>query len=92
MTRPARRGVGCGPTRRIHPRDCPPLGGRHVEALRQVGDRDDDAPSEADALDFTRADEFVGGGAGDAEDDGGLLDGECEPAPMLGGLPIERLT
>lgn len=38
-----------------------------------MGDGDDDAAAEADALEVVAADELVGGGAADAEDLAGLL-------------------
>jgi hypothetical protein len=49
-----------------------------AEGLGEVGDGDDDAAAEADALEVAGADELVGGGAADAEDLAGLLDGEGE--------------
>jgi len=47
-----------------------------------VGDGDDDAAAEADALEVVAADELVGGGAADAEDLASLLDGEGEGMVM----------
>src|SRR5690606_11474064 len=49
-----------------------------AEGLGEVGDGDDDAAAEADALEVAAPDELVGGGATDAEDLAGLLDGEGE--------------
>jgi hypothetical protein len=49
-----------------------------AETLGEVRDWDDDSAAEADVLEVAGADEFVGGGAADAEDLGGLLDGEGE--------------
>lgn len=48
------------------------------EGLGQVGDGDDDATAEADALEVAAADELVRGRSADAEDLGRLLDGEGE--------------
>jgi hypothetical protein len=48
-----------------------------------VGDGYNDAAAEADALEVAAADELVSRGATDAEDLGGLLDGEGEW--LLGG-------
>lgn len=49
-----------------------------AEGLGEVGDGDDDATPEADALQVAAADELVCGGTPDAEDLSGLLDGEGE--------------
>ena len=49
-----------------------------AEGVGEVGDGDDDAAAEADALEVAAADEFVGRGTTDAEDLAGLFDGEGE--------------
>jgi hypothetical protein len=51
-----------------------------------VCDGDDDATAEADAVDVARADEFVGGRAGDAEDCGRLVDRKRERLDWGDGL------
>lgn len=48
-----------------------------------MGDGDDDAAAEADALEVAATDELIGGGAPDAEDLSGLLDGEGEGMVMV---------
>jgi hypothetical protein len=51
-----------------------------------VCDGDDDATAEADAVDVARADELVGGRAGDAEDCGRLVDRKRERLDWGDGL------
>jgi hypothetical protein len=49
-----------------------------AEGLGEVGDGDDDPPAEADARQVATTHELVCRRAADAEDLGGLLDGERE--------------
>jgi len=72
-----------------HPDRPADLRGGDAELVGQVRDGDDDATAEPDALDLARPDELVGGGAGDAEDGGRLVDGERERLDRGGG-PKDR--
>lgn len=57
---------------------CVQLGCGDAQALGKVRRRDNDAPSQPDALEVARADELVGGRAADTEGTARFLDGECE--------------
>lgn len=72
-------------TGRARPHNHPHVSGRDTQPVGKVGDGDDDAAPEADALDVAGSNELVGGGAGDAEDRGGLIDGEGERLNRGGG-------
>ena len=66
------------------------------QPVRDGGDRDDDPPSQPYGVELAGADEFVGGGAADAEEVAGLGDGQGKGAigshDLLGLFGGQNLT
>jgi len=70
----------------------PDVGNGDAEPVCDGGDRDDDSSPELHGLELAGADEFVGGGAADAEEVAGLRDGQGEEVDWFScpTRPFER--